>query len=171
MSRTHLYRSGSSGPARPMLSIVLAAAWLGAGLLTLLATLPSVPGGLPLHGPAAAVLERTFALLAGGAVIGAVAILLAELFAGRTTLRGIRLLGAVLLLAAGAFGSVDTARRMLRPGTPVTAGAGELTGSAAAEVSSTLTRERLLWCSTALLASALVLGGGLAALRSWDHTM
>lgn len=168
MSRTHLYRS--SDPPRPLLSIVLAAVWLGGGLLTLLATAPQVVGGVPLHGPAAAVLERTFALLAGGAVLAAVAMLVAELFAGPSALRGLRLTGAVLLLVAGSFGSFDAARRLLRPGTPVVTGVDALPAPSA-DGPSALATARLLWCGTALAAAVLVLGGGLAALRSGNRTM
>lgn len=182
MSRSHLYRT--TGPSRPLLSIVLAAIWLGGGLVTLLAASPYVVGGTPLHGPAAALLERAFALLGAGAMLAGLATLVAEIVVGRTTLRGVRMLGALLLLAAGVFGSLDAAQRMLRPGTPVAmaadgplapaAGAGvdvAATDRASAAGTTRLASGRLAWSSAALVAAVLVLGGGLAALRDWNRSL
>lgn len=159
MSRSHLYRAG--GPSRPLLSLVLAAVWLGGGSLVLLATGPDIVGGLPLHGPAAGLLERTFALLAGGAVLVGIAIIATETAVGRTPTRGLRLAGAVLLLLAGGWGVTGGAGRLLRPGTPAIAEAA--TGDTAVPAESrTLAVQRLLWSSTALLGAVLVVGGSLA---------
>ena len=116
MSRTHLYRA--TGPARPLASVVLAALWCGSAVGALLATAPLFPGGVPLNGPAAAMLERTFAIEASAGIIVALATIGAELVGGRTVARAARLAGAGALLIACVAGVLDTSRRLLRPGTP-----------------------------------------------------
>ena len=163
MSRSHLYRSG--GPSRPLLSIVAAAVWLGGGLLVLLAAAPHVAGGLPLHGPAASLLERSFMLLAGGAVLAGAAVVVAETMAGRTRARGVRLVGASLLLLAGAWGVVGGAGLVLRPGTPAIAEAAT-DDAAVPAASGRLATQRLLWSSAALAGALLVVGGALAGGRT-----
>ena len=163
MSRSHLYRM--TGPSRPLLSLVAGAVWLGAGLLVLLATAPDVAGGVPLHGPAAAIVERTFALLAGGAVLAGAVILAAEVVVGRTGARGVRVAGAVLLLLAGGWGLLGgAAGRLLRPGTPAIAEAATGDTVVPAE-SERLATQRVLWSSAALVGALLVVGGALTGVR------
>lgn len=161
MSRSHLYRA--SGPARPLASIVLAALWCGAALGVLVMSAPHFPGGLPLSGPVAAVLERGFGAVAGSGVFVALAVGAAELFSGRTHARGIRLLGAGLLLVATGAGLFDNSRSALRPGTPSAAvpSPSEVGGDGV-----TAARLRLAWCAVGLVGASLILGAGLSALRA-----
>src|SRR5690606_11798859 len=126
---SHLYRA--SGPARPLASIVLSALWGGATVAVLIMAAPLLPGGLPLGGPAAAVLERGFGAIAGSGIFVALAVAAAELFSGRTHARGSRLVGATLLLAAAGIGLFDNTRGALRPGTP--SAAVPVTGAAAGD--------------------------------------
>ncbi len=161
MSRSHLYRA--SGPARPLASIVLAALWGGATIVVLVMAAPLFPGGLPLGGPAAAVLERGFGAVAGGGVFIALAVAATELFSGRTPARAIRLVGAVLLLVAASAGLFENSRSLLRPGTASAAVPGVGGTSAGEGDSATWARLRLAWCAVGLLGATLVLGGGVAA--------
>lgn len=161
MSRSHLYRA--SGPARPLASTVIAALWCGAALGVLGMAAPQLVDGLPLAGPAAAVLERGFGMIAGTGLFAALAIAAAELFSGRTPARGIRLVGAGLLFLAAGAGLFDNSRSMLRPGTPSAAVPGAVASGADGV---TAARLRLAWCVVGLVGSTLVLGGGLAGLRA-----
>ena len=61
-------------------------------------------------------------------------------------------------------------RRGLRPGTPVAYAAEPATpGDAVALVD--VARQRLLWTGAGLFGAALVLAGGIGALRSWEGTL
>lgn len=162
MSRSHLYRA--SGPARPLASIVLAALWCGAALSVLLAAGPLLLGGVPLNGPVAALVERSFSVIAGGGVLAGIGIVGAELFSGRTMGRWLRLIGALLLLLSSGAGLVQGFRHLLRPGTPIPAATPEPSmGSATDGIHAT---ERFGWPVVGLAGSFLVLGAGLVALRS-----
>lgn len=159
-SRSHLYRA--TNPARPLAAIVLAALWAGVavGLYTMAGG--ELVSGVPLQGPAAALVDRvSWTLAAGGALVGG-AILARELMLGRTVLRAVRLIGAGLILAAGIAGLWDTLRFALRPGTPVASAAAREASPDSASVS--VGRERLLWTATGLLGAVLVIGGGVASL-------
>ncbi|HEX5581553.1 MAG TPA: hypothetical protein VFX39_08255 [Gemmatimonadaceae bacterium] len=159
-SRSHLYRA--TNPARPLAAIVLAALWVGLaiGLYTMAGS--GLVNGVPLEGPAAALVDRvTRTLAVGGALVGG-AIIVREVMLGRTVLRTVRLVGAVLLLGAGLAGLGDTLRFALRPGTPIASAATDEGALDAASV--TVGRQRLLWTAAGLLGAALVIGGGVASL-------
>ncbi|HEU4628680.1 MAG TPA: hypothetical protein VFS08_03015 [Gemmatimonadaceae bacterium] len=163
MSRTHLYRA--TAPAKPIASLVLAALWCGAALTALIGTAPGLVRGLPLHGTAAGVHDRVYLVVAGAAVVTALAIAASELFAGRTRLRAARLTGAVLLFLAGALGLLDTSRRVLRPGTPVPMG----DAAAAPGTVRSLAPQRLFWAGLGVVGAFTVLVGGVSALRRWEQ--
>jgi hypothetical protein len=169
MSRTHLYRA--TRPARPLGSIVLASAWCGAALAMLFTIAPGLMAGVALHGPAAGLQDRAAFVVAGGALLVGVLVVVSELVSGRTTRRGLRLSGAVLLALAGAGGLLDASRRVLRPGTPVSIAeaAPPLPGDDVALVN--VARQRLLWTTAGLAGAALVLAGGIGALRSRDNLL
>lgn len=163
MSRTHLYRA--TAPGKPIASLVLAALWCGAVLTAIAGTAPGLLGDAPLHGSVAGIHDRIFFVVAVTALVAALAIGVSELVAGRTRLRGMRFTGAVLLLLAGAFGLLDTSRRVLRPGTPV---------SAAATVAGTVPTmgvQRILWTGLGIVGALTVLAGGVSTLRRWDRPL
>ncbi|HEY0969786.1 MAG TPA: hypothetical protein VGE02_02290 [Gemmatimonadales bacterium] len=158
-SRSHLYRA--INPARPLSAIVLAALWAGAALGLYVMAGNELVSGVPLQGPAAALVDRvSWALAIGAAVMGG-AMVARELVLGRTVLRSVRLVGATLLLAAGVAGLWDTLRFALRPGTPV-ASAAPATGVPDA-ASTGVGAQRMLWTAVGLLGAVLVIGGGVAA--------
>lgn len=163
MSRTHLYRA--TAPSKPIASLVLAALWCGAVLTALVATAPGLVRGVPLHGPAAGVHDRVFFVVAGTAVLVALAITASELFAGRTRSRAVRFTGAALLFLAGALGLLDTSRRVLRPGTPVASSEAAIT---TASIRS-LAPRRLFWAGLGVVGALTVLVGGVSALRRWEQ--
>ncbi len=161
MSRSHLYRS--TNRARPLTTIVLAAAWMGATLGLFAMAGAQLVGGVPLQGPAAALVDRgSWTLAIGAAVIGG-AMLVRELVLGRTVFRGVRIVGAVLLLGAGVAGLWDTLRFAIRPGTPV-ANAAPANDAAPATASVEVGLQRVLWTSAGLVGAVLMIGGGVAGL-------
>jgi hypothetical protein len=166
MSRTHLYRGGRSS-RRPLFSVILGSAWCGAALAALVAAMPAVGTVVPAGaGPAD---ERfAFVLAVGGMLVGLM-ILVRELLAGRTLLRGARLGGASLLALAATVGALDLSRDSLRP-----AGVGDLN---AAELSTPTAddggaaRRRIAWSAAGLLGALLVVAAGTAALRSREQAI
>jgi hypothetical protein len=163
MSRSHLYRA--TNPARPIAAVVLASVWAGAALCLLVATGGALFGDAPLIGPAAAFVERASMLLAVGAVVVGLASLVRDLLVGRTVMRLPRLVGAALLLVAGGAGLVDTLPVVLRPGTPVASAAPPEAG-ARNRGATAGDAQGALWTALGLAGAALVVGGGVAALRS-----
>ena len=159
MSRTHLYRGANPAP-RPLASLVLAGAWMGAALTALIATAPAL-GAVAAPSPAAAH-DRLFLVVAfGGAAIG-LGLLLNELVAGRTRLRALRLVGAALLATAGGIGALDASRAARGPGGVPEAIAAE-PAPAIRDGTAAVEGQRLLWTSLGLAGAALVLVGGVAA--------
>lgn len=162
MSRSHLYRS--TNRARPLTTIILAAVWMGATLGLFAMAGAQLLGGLPLQGPAAAMVDRaSWALAIAAAVIGG-AMLAREIVMGRTVYRGVRMIGAGVLLAAGVAGLWDTLRFAIRPGTPV-ANAAPANETVPVTVSTEVGLQRVLWTTAGLLGAVLMIGGGVAGLE------
>ncbi len=159
-SRSHLYRA--TNPARPLAAIVLASIWAGAALGLYIMAGSDLVSGVPLRGPAAALVDRVSWALAIGAVIVGGAMVVREIVLGRTVLRAVRLVGAAVLLAAGVAGLWDTIRLALRPGTPVASASPVAVAPDAG--SPELGAQRMLWTAVGLLGAVLVIGGGVAAL-------
>jgi len=163
MSRTHLYRSGRSG-RRPLLSVIAASAWCGAALAGIVASTPAVAS---VASAAGTVPDSRFAfVLAVGGVLVGLLVVARELLAGRTLLRGPRLLGAGLLTLAASAGALDLSRHSLRPGSAVgDLNAAELALPAAGEAGAAA-RRSLAWGGAGLLGALVVVAAGTAALRS-----
>jgi len=134
--------------------------------VVLVISAPLLSGGLPLGGPAAAVLERAFGAVAGGGMLIALTVAAAELFSGRTYLRALRLAGASMLMIAAGAGLFENSRSVLRPGTASAALSGASDAPADNGGSMTWARLRLAWCALGLIGATLILGGGLAAVRA-----
>ena len=168
MSRSYLYRS--MGPAKPIATAVLLAAWNGAAGLYLAGLAPQLLAG-PLDAALAdAVVGRMGTLVFSTGIVIAVAIIAVELLGGRTRLRGPRILCVAVLLAACVMGEFTVGRRIAalhaEPATP----AGAVVGGA-----STGSRFRALharaavWMSAGFLAAGLALVLGVSTLRSWER--
>lgn len=158
MSRTHLYRGARA--ARPLLSIIVASAWLGAALLAIIAALPTLgSAGAPAAVPDVGV---TMALATGGVAAG-VLVLLRELLGGHTVLRGARVAGATLLAVASAAGMIDPTQASLRPGPAVgDLNAAEVTTAAASDPGGT--RRRLVWSAVGAVGAIVVVAAGAGAM-------
>ena len=166
MSRTHLYRA--TPPPRPFASLVLAGAWIGGALTSLLGTTPALDAAIAPGAAAAGPHDRLFLVLAIAGVAVGLLLAISELAAGRTRWRAARLGGALLLAGAGGIGALDTARATRRTATPI----GSVPEAIAAEPDvtarapdATVAGERLLWTTLGLVGAGMVLVGGLAAAR------
>ena len=158
MSRTHLYRGARA--ARPLLSIIVASAWLGAALLAIIAALPTLGAA----GAPAAVPDGGFTMaLATGGVVAGVLVLLRELVGGHTVLRGARVAGATVLAAASAAGMIDPTQASLRAGPAVgDLNAAEVTTAAASDPAGT--RRRLAWSAVGAVGAIVVVAAGAGAM-------
>jgi hypothetical protein len=162
MSRTHLYRGARS--ARPLLAIITASAWSGAAILGIAAAMPALASDA---GASTVAPDGRFALIlaASGVAVGLL-VLVRELVAGPTTLRGVRLAGASVLAVAAGAGALDVSRDSVRPGPAVgDLNAAEVTAREAGEAAP-LARRRLAWSAAGLVGALIVVAGGTASLRT-----
>lgn len=165
MSRSHLYRS--TGRPRPMATVVVLSAWIGAAALYLAVRGPSLLADAPLAamGPAAASL---LAFVLGGGVAAGAVVIVAELIGGRTPRRGARIALAALMLACCMGGQLAAAgpSNALRRGWIAAADAATAP-QRAAEVAS-LHRQGALWLVGGVLVAVLALGVTVESIRRWD---
>jgi hypothetical protein len=101
-------------------------------------------------------------------VLAGLMIVVRELLAGRTLLRGARVGGAAVLALAAMVGALDVSRQSLRPGGVADLNAAEVAAPVVGDRGAT--RRRLAWSAAGLVGALVVVAAGTAALRSREQS-